>query len=248
MTSSALRHLPAKGAYNIRDLGGYKTVNGLIVPWRRFLRADSLHRLADGEAERLFDEGLRRVVDLRTAEELTTAPNPFAAYPGVHFVNLPMFDDLSPALMAKTAANDKLLAFYLAAIDTRKDAIRDIMADMAEADSGAVLFNCTAGKDRTGIIAALLLGLAGVGRDQIIADYAMTADYIPDLVAEFLELSRQRGGDVVAYAKMLESPQATMAATLDRLESEYGSVPRYLSHIGLADAEITRLKERLTAK
>lgn len=188
------------------------------------------------------------VIDLRTEDEVTTAPNPFAAFADVHFANMPLFDDLSPEALSLAAVEEAhpLEAFYLAALETRAGAIRDILSAMAGVQEGAVLFNCTAGKDRTGIVAALLLGIADVDRDQIIADYTLTADFIPDLVAEFLDLSRERGGDVESYARLLESPAPAIAATLDHIDNRYGSVNGYLQHIGLPPADLRQLFRRLT--
>lgn len=241
------RHLPMRGAYNIRDLGGYETASGQTIPWRRFLRADSLHRLEDGEADRLHKVGLRKVVDLRTQAELAQAPNPFAIHPDVHFVNLPLFDDLSPEALSRTREpdDDPLLAFYMSALDTRGPAIQAILTEIATVEHGAVLFNCTAGKDRTGIIAALLLGLAEVSHDQIVADYTLTADFIADLVHEFLELSRARGGDTDSYARLLQSPAPTMIGTLSWIENRHGSIPNYLRGIGMARHDIGKLRNRL---
>lgn len=241
------RRLAVRGAHNIRDLGGYLTASGKPIPWRRFLRSDSLHRLGEGEAERLHAIGLRAVIDLRTAAEVERAPSPFAAYPDVHFVNLPMFDDLAPAALsqAKSDAAHPLLAFYDDALETRGPAIRRILSEIAAVRDGAVLFNCTAGKDRTGLVAALLLGLAGVGRDEIVEDYALTADFISELVEEFLGVSRANGGDVESYARLLESPAFTMAKTLDRIASRYGTVEGYLRHVGTTQEEIDALRARL---
>lgn len=242
------RHLPVRGAYNIRDLGGYTTAGGGMIPWRRFLRADSLHRLDPSDVTRLHDEGLRLVIDLRTPQEVASAPNPFAAFADVHFANLPLFDDLSPQAMSRAEVADAhpLLTFYLTALETRATAICTVLSTMAELPEGGVLFNCTAGKDRTGIIAALLLGIADVDRDQIIADYALTADLIPDLVEEFLDLSRARGGDVESYARLLESPATAIAATLDHIDQSYGGVTGYLEKIGLPRSDLQRLYLRLT--
>ena len=243
-----LRHLPVAGAHNVRDLGGYRTAGGVILPWRRFLRADSLHRIAPGELDRLAGEGIGTVIDLRTPGEIAEAPNPFRARPGVDFLNLPLFDDLAPAALGqvKGAPRDALLDFYLAALHRRQDSIRAILAAMADAQDGAVLFNCTAGKDRTGIVAALLLSVADVPRQDILADYAISAELISKLVAEFLELSRQRGGDTEAYARMLQSPARTMEHALGTLDAEHGSVGGYLSAIGLHDAQVAALHARLT--
>jgi protein-tyrosine phosphatase len=242
------RHLPVQGAFNIRDLGGYPTASGGTTAWRRFLRSDSLHRIAPPEITRLHDEGLRLVIDLRTETEVQTAPNPYASFADVRFVNLPLFEDLSPQALSKAKAEDThpLFSFYMTALTSRGGAICAIMSEIARHDTGAVLFNCTAGKDRTGIIAALLLGVADVPRDQIIADYALTATLIPDLVEEFLALSRARGGDTESYARLLESPAPTIAATLDQIDARYGSVSQYLSDIGLPQEELAALRARLT--
>jgi len=117
-----------------------------------------------------------------------------------------------------------LLAMYLTAIETRGDAIRIILERMATCRDGTVLFNFTAGKDRTGIIAALLLGLAGISYTEIIADYALTSDFIPDLVAEFLTTARANSGDVTAHATFLESPASAMAGILGHIDENYGSI------------------------
>lgn len=243
------RHQPVQGAFNIRDLGGYTTVTGVSIRWRRFMRSDSLHRIAPGEVQRLHDEGLRVVIDLRTEDELQGAPNPFAAFADVHFIHLPLFDDLSPQAMSRAARSDHdhpLFTFYMAALETRGPAIRTILSEMARVEEGAVLFNCTAGKDRTGIIAALLLGIADVDRDQIIADYTLTADLIPDLVSEFLALSRERGGDTKSYARLLESPASAITSTLDQIDARYGTIEGYLGAIGLPQTDLQTLRKRLT--
>ena len=248
MTDSLLRrHIPIPGAHNVRDLGGYRTAGGAIIPWRRFIRADSLHRIDDTGIDRLMREGLRTVIDLRSPAEAADAPNPLRRLADVDFHNLPVFDELAPAALGqrKPDLDDPLLDFYLTALHTRHDAFREIFAAMAEAKQGAIIFNCTAGKDRTGLIAALLLSLADVTREDVIADYVLTAKLIPDLVAEFLELSRQSGGDVQSYARMLRSPPRTMAAALDALEDGFGGARGYLEYSGVPDGQVSRILGKL---
>lgn len=241
------RHIAIEGTHNIRDLGGYVTARGTMIPPRRFLRADCLHRLGPGGTEQLVNEGLRCVIDLRTKNEVATAPSFFASLAGVDYVNLPLFDDLSPAALANADAQHShpLVPFYISALDTRGAAVRDILTHIARVREGAVLFNCTAGKDRTGIIAALLLGLAGVSDDDIITDYVLTEQMIPDLVAEFLAISRDNGGDVVRYATLLESPADTMAKMLSHIRAQYGSIEGYVHRIGLAREDLFRLTDQL---
>ncbi|MCX7568135.1 tyrosine-protein phosphatase [Sulfitobacter sp. F26169L] len=241
------RQIVLRGAHNVRDLGGYLTAQGTPVPMRRFLRGDCLHRLDDGEPERLHFEGLRMVVDLRTAREVRDAPSRLARQRGVEWVNLPLFDALSPAALAEVEVPEghPLLAMYITAIETRGAAIRTILSRISTVRDGAVLFNCTAGKDRTGIIAALLLGLAGVSHTDIISDYALTEQFIPELVSEFLSRSRANGGDVEAYAALLESPASAMAGMMEHLDAQYGSVMGYLDHIEIPTDVLSRLQVRL---
>lgn len=241
------RHIAIEGTHNIRDLGGYATARGTTIPPRRFLRADCLHRLGVGGTDRLIDEGLCRVIDLRTKHEVTTAPSFFADLAEVEYINLPLFDDLSPAALASVDAQHAhpLVPFYISALETRGSAVCDILTHISHVQKGAVLFNCTAGKDRTGIIAALLLGLAGVSDADIIDDYVLTEQMIPDLVAEFLSISRENGGDVERYATLLQSPADTMEKMLSHIRVKYGSVEGYVKGTGLARDDLFRLTDQL---
>lgn len=243
---AARRHIALEGTHNIRDLGGYLTKRGTLTPWRRFLRADSPHRLSIDGQERLRSEGVSTVIDLRSRAEVTRQPNPLAAHPGVHYVNRPIFDELAPHTQAAPSdGGNPLPAFYRTALDERHEALRDVMVMIAAAREGAVMFHCTAGKDRTGLVAALLLGLAEVGAEDISADYALTERLITGLVAEFLQAAHENGGDVEAYARLLKAPASSMRETLSYVESRYDSVPRYLDLIGVPRGDIAVLRDRL---
>lgn len=242
------RHLSLAGAYNIRDLGGYPTGDGRATAWRRFLRADSPHRLDGHEVGTLRDQGVATVIDLRTRKELDDNPNPFARLSGVEFVNLPLFDDLAPAAMARTRVTDSgnpLFDFYIAALTGRQGVIREVLSVMAGAERGAVMFHCTAGKDRTGLIAALLLSVAGVGRDLVLEDYAMTRPLITGMVEEFLETARSRGADLVSYRKMLACDPGTLQSALRHIEGQHRTIDGYLADIGVGAGEVEGLRARL---
>ncbi len=246
-TPRDMRRLAVEGAHNLRDLGGYRTRGGELTPWRRFLRADSPHRLSPAGIERLEGEGLGTVIDLRTTAECAAMPNPFAARPGVSYIHQPVFEELAPLNLAGVdfAGGDPLLDFYRIALDDRHEALREILVLIAAVPKGAVMFHCTVGKDRTGIVAALLLGLAEVAPDDIVADYAMTGPLIGPLVAEFLEHTRARGDDADKHARLLAAPAATMQAALGHIETRYGSVARYLAHIGVPPGDRSALLDRL---
>ncbi len=242
-----MRRLTVEGVHNLRDLGGYRTRGGDLTPWRRFLRADSPHRLTSAGIERLEGEGLSTVVDLRTQAELEAMPNPFADRPGVTYLHQPVFEELAPLNLANIDFNDgdPLLDFYRSALDERHEALREILIMIAGVPEGAVMFHCTVGKDRTGIVAALLLGLAEVAPEDIVADYAMTGPLIGTLVAEFLESSRARGDDVEKYSRLLAAPAETMQSALGHIETRYGSAVGYLTHIGVPPGDRSALLDRL---
>ncbi len=241
------RHLALSGAYNVRDLGGYRTRAGGLTQRRRLLRADSPQRLTPDDLDLLLGTGLRTVIDLRAPHELANAPNPLGAVAALDYLHLPLFDALAPANVHEGATGlDPLPHFYARTLSTRAEALREVMQAITEAPPGAVMFHCTAGKDRTGVIAALLLGNADVREEDIVADYASTERHIAPLVAEFLERARAAGGtDVEAYGRALRSRPETMRRVLADIAQSYGSVPDYLAGIGLGSTERARLAARL---
>jgi protein-tyrosine phosphatase len=241
------RRLDIPGLLNVRDLGGYRTEDGQITRWRRLLRGDGLHRLTGAGIDRLGAEGLTSVIDLRSEAELDAEPNPYRAQAEIAFHHKPIYDDLAPALLAHQDAqeDDPLVGFYLTALLDRAEALREVLTTIAAAPEGAILFHCTAGKDRTGLVAALLLDLAGVDRDTILSDYALTADFIGDLVQELLARTRRNGGDAERHARFLACAPETMAAALAQIDARHGSVRNYLADIGLPAGDLSNLRDRL---
>lgn len=235
------RLLPIAGAFNIRDLGGYAHGNG-ETRWRRLLRADGLHRLTRQGIDDLVAAGVTTVVDLRHDNELASHPNPFRDHHAVAYHHLSLFEDLAPAAMR---GGDVLLELYIEALERRGQAIVAVLSALADAPDGTALFHCTAGKDRTGLIAALVLALAGVDADTIVEDYARTGVHIAPLLASIMTEATARGMDPEALRPLLACEPVTMARTLDHLDRRWGSVDRYLAAIGLASATSDRLRARL---
>jgi len=241
------RWIKLAGATNVRDLGGY-AANGDTTRWRSVYRADNLHKLTEDDQQALLDAGVRTVIDLRHAEELETAPNLLATHPQVRYVNIPLFRAAPAVAAANSGTLTDLPTIYRYMIDHCKDGIGEALTAIADAEDGAVLFHCTAGKDRTGIVSALLLRLAGVASDDIAADYSLTAEAMALLRPAILEQVRLRGGDVEATERMLGSEAADMLALLDYIETQYGQVTDYVQALGLGDTQIERLRARLTSQ
>ncbi|SMH39118.1 tyrosine-protein phosphatase [Mesorhizobium australicum] len=239
------RLLRLSGALNVRDLGGYATAGGGSTQWGRVLRAASLHRLEAAELEALAGRGLATVIDLRRAGELHEAPNPFSRHGGVAYHHVSLFDRLAPLEMVGNSDN-LLLDLYKIALRERGAEFARVLNLIADAPDGAVLFHCTAGKDRTGLIAAILLLVAGVDRDQILQDYAMTGPLIAPMLEELVEHARAKGLNVDGFRQLLTCEPATMEGALIELDTAHGGVEAYLAAIGLPEKTVERLRDRLT--
>ncbi len=248
MALSPQRLLRLQGAHNIRDLGGYAAAGGNETKWRAALRGDGLARLSAGDRAMLLGEGLRTVIDLRSTHEMRAEPNPFEGHPNVWFHNIPLFGALAPieAVSSATGRFD-MAERYREAVDRCQAQIAEVITTIAAAEDGVVLFHCTAGKDRTGIIAALLLSLAGVDDDTIVNDYAMTATVAAPLLDRLRAEALARGGSPELIESFLTSEPMTMRILLDHVAQAHGGTAAYLSSIGLDRSTLEALKRRLTS-
>jgi protein-tyrosine phosphatase len=233
------RHIPLPGTYNIRDLGGYATRMGRQTRWHRLLRADSPHNLSAEARDELLKLGVNTVIDLRNADELEQSPNPFANHDGVKYLNVPLFAGLSRAGTQPSS----LIQIYQTALEHSQIEFRTVLRQVAESD-GVTLFHCTAGKDRTGLIAALVLGTLEVSDEQIIEDYALTSSYIQPLLETLREDALAKGHDLAWYNQLLTSEPNTMQVTLEHLQTQYGGAQGYLEMLGVK-LEVEKLRHNL---
>jgi protein-tyrosine phosphatase len=245
-TTALARHLPLGGTYNVRDVGGYLTREGRTIRWRTLLRADSLHRLSDEGQAHLLEAGLRTIVDLRREEEIAVAPNILATSESVRYVWVSLAPNPTTSEGRRELFPDSLAQTYRAIVDDRQAELRDVLRALVYADAFPALVHCTAGKDRTGIVVALLLALAGVDHATIAEDYALSATYLSDA---FFAAARRRaeaaGHDWERYRYLLGCPADLMLATLTDLDERYGGVEAYLRLIGLTDPELQSLRAAL---
>lgn len=244
MSSFYERHIRLSGAHNVRDLGGYETAAGGMTRWRSFLRADALHDLTAEDVEALLVLGLGTVIDLRSDAEIARQPSAFAGHETVSYHHIPLFDNLAPvdAMMLEKDAFD-LSSRYVDAADRCRPAIARVATTIATAGTGMVLFNCTAGKDRTGIVAAMLLSLAGVDSERIAADYALTASLAGALMERLKTHAMARGLDEVVSSRLLSSEPAAMLTFLRHMEERYGGFQNYLAD-GTTETDIVHLIEK----
>jgi protein-tyrosine phosphatase len=239
------RLLEWEGCLNARDLGGYATEEGRETRWGTVVRSDCPAALTEAGRAALAGYGVRAIVDLRLPAELADDPNPFAE-PGDHGVAYTNVSFIDPAAAPPDAVST-LAEDYLQMLDRYRQGVAEALAAIARApDDGAVLVHCAAGKDRTGLISALLLGLVDVPAETIAADYAMTAELLRPRERQWLEgldpeERAQREAMLARYAPTAE----VMLAVLEGLGERHGGVEPYLRSTGLGQDDLDRLRERL---
>jgi protein-tyrosine phosphatase len=236
------RHLPLAGTYNVRDIGGYRTHDGRTTRWRRFFRADSLHRLPPEAQATLLKHGVRTVIDLRRTDELDTAPNVFATATSVTYYHRSLLPDVRPV----PGHPRSLVDTYRHMLDERQEQIRTTLQLLVAPGGLPGMVHCTAGKDRTGVITALILGLLGVPEDTIIEDYALSATYLgAPFFAEAQQRALARGVPWEQYAPLVGAAPEYMQATLQYLHERYGGIMAYIRGVGLSETQIATLQTAL---
>lgn len=244
-TPSPDRHIAIPGTCNVRDLGGYPADQGQ-TQWRRLLRADSLSEMDEAGKRQLLNAGLATVIDLRQASEAARAPDPFTSQDPVVQHRIPVFEGIIPKSWPAGAADtDMLFVLYTKALEACGAAFAQVLTTISRADPGLVLFHCSAGKDRTGLVAGLLLALAGVEKQVIVQDYALTESLMASRMSQMVAACYGEGMNAAVIEPLLACKPQTMSDTLDYLKARHGSVEGYLQHIGVESRDIQALQGRL---
>ncbi|MFJ2780797.1 tyrosine-protein phosphatase [Kitasatospora sp. NPDC087315] len=238
------RHIVFDQLHNFRDLGGYSASDGRSVRWGRLYRADSLGRLGSpADLERFRALGVRTVIDLRYPWE-TARTGRVPELDGLSYHNLSIehrpYDqaEIDPALDPWRYLADR---FAEVAEDGGAE-IRRVLELIAGADEPLV-FHCASGKDRTGLIAALVLSLLGVSEDDIAADFALTELATPRLVARW---HAANPGRELRWPGFGRAPETVIRLALADLTAAHGSVHAYVTDtLGLGDDLIGELRARL---
>ena len=250
-----------EGAVNVRDLGALPTDDGGQTVAGRLLRADNLQELSPSDVSRLVhDIGLTTVVDLRSSNELAAeGPAPLDAVAGVRHAHHPVLpevgsstDVIADALLARDRMdmfrypNDPVCGHYLGYLEDRPDQVVGALRSVAHA-GGAAVVHCAAGKDRTGVVVALALTVAGVPAEAVVADYAASGERTEAIMAR-LRRSRLYSRDVNSKPADLQRPRAeTMAAFLEQMDARYGGVASWLTDHDMPAADLAALRVKLRA-
>jgi len=235
--------LPVKNAFNIRDLGGYacKSNDRLcgVTKWNSFLRGDDLSKLDGEDIEFLKNYGVKTVIDLRSENEVKSKPDPFANVNMVDYHNISLMagtvDDVTKVLAEDPCGF--ISAFYIRLIKNETGLIKNILEIIADAKDGGILFHCTVGKDRTGVVAAILLAIAGVEEADIVSNYEVTYTYNqsdPNIDVSLLKLPKEI---------MCSNPDYLKNA-FNYIKSNFKSVENYLISSGIEIATLEKIRKR----
>lgn len=242
-TGPRSRHLDWDGCLNLRDLGGLPTEDGGLTSYGAFVRGDTLCGLTDSGRGALLGYGIRTVIDLRSMNEITAEPNPFAALPDViSYVHRPLNDPATETRLSVTADAAERYVLMTDA-DAVAKRIGTIFTSMAEAPPGGVLFHCFAGRDRTGIVAALLLRLAGVAIDMIVEDYEITDTRLRARYDQWL--TTLQGTPRERFLSSLKARGHPIRRAVEHVELRHGGVGRYLEAQGTTRADLGRVRSRI---
>jgi protein-tyrosine phosphatase len=246
------RKVALDGVHNFRDLGGYPALGG-TTRWGLVYRADGLQRLTPTDIVALRERGLAAVIDLRTETEISQRGRFPVDQHEVAFHHLPVLDRtwLPGDVPDFDNAHDFLMWAYTDMIRVGADKLALALRLIAEADVTPVVFHCAAGKDRTGLLAALLLSLLGVPAEYIAADYGKTEEGMQRLLESWKawardhpeEVDRERGEKPPAF--YLASPPEVMRDFLVELADEYGSVLEFVHGLGVTHDHVAALRRTL---
>jgi protein tyrosine/serine phosphatase len=244
------RHLAWEGCANVRDLGGHPTEDGGTTRFGAVVRADTVHRLTGAGWRDLVDHGVTRIVDLRFDEEREADPPADLPVDVVHvslfgkMLGEPYTSYLDTLAAAAPTAVEATKVVYLDFLERFASRFPPVFRAIADAPEGAVLVHCHGGKDRTGLVVALLLSLAGVPRDEVVADYAVSERNLADRQAVW-EAEAESDEERERRAQIGRCPPEAMRGVLDELDRRYGSIRQYLLAAGSTNDELDAAMRRL---
>jgi len=252
----AQRQLPFKNTYNFRDIGGYLTSDNRRMRWGGVYRSAQLSALTDQDHELLRRIGIRLVCDFRSRDEVMAQPDRLPEDGSIEYLHLPIahgkFDPSEAFERIKKGdiswlTDDFMTNNYIKQIDNFSDLWRRFFEQLMDRKKRPLVFHCTAGKDRTGVCAALILLTAGVPESTVIADHALSNTYNADVIEEIKLEIKKFGIDPEAMKSYLTAPREAMEAVLKHLRENYGSAAEYLTRTaGIDQHDLARLRDALT--
>lgn len=240
------RHIPLKGLQNFRDIGGYRTKGGRTVKWRRIFRSDAHHPMKPEDIDFTADVlKIRTIIDLRSNDELEKYGRSPLTERQAAYHHLPFLTSAMMVSQNDPRVTGDVAQHYAHMMVGAAAKIAAALKTLAESDAHPAVIHCMGGKDRTGVLTAVLLGLLDVNEEEIVSDYALSELYLGDF------LQRLKG--TPGYEKMAQrfSPAMFTARpeTMERLlvwvKAKHHDMSGYVRSIGVPDETIARLRETL---
>eukprot|EP01006_Ploeotia_vitrea_P021534 TRINITY_DN53932_c0_g1_i1.p2 TRINITY_DN53932_c0_g1~~TRINITY_DN53932_c0_g1_i1.p2 ORF type:complete len:321 (+),score=40.20 TRINITY_DN53932_c0_g1_i1:37-999(+) len=243
------------GAYNFRDLGGYVTKDGSKKVRKGLVfRSSDFSSLKEKGHQDLNDIGIKTVIDLRQTKEVNRQPNKLPD--SIQQQHLPIYDDdkakhkmmmFGTVFFARARIIKLFREMYTFFLDTKSDGFANTFRAIAEEEKLPLVFHCSAGKDRTGLVAAILLSLLGVPDDMIINEYSQTNKTFPTLFDWFTANGSMKkiGVPDEHAAWLFVANPVWIENALKHLQSEFGGAEEYLLSLGVTEAEVKSIREKL---
>lgn len=220
---------------NCRDIGGYPTPDG-VTKFGRFIRCGIVSTPEDWEIEELMKLHISTSIDLRGTYEATETPLKLDRIKNADIYNLPLFEF---NVATKEGMDLPLARIYENIVDNNKKSIARVLNTIADAKDGLIMYNCFFGKDRTGILTMLLLSIAGVSKEDIIADYQQTYTYIKPYIQTHADVLWDKNSE-----KHYSLPE-TMEELIEIIENKHGTVLEYIRTAGVSEEAIEKIRNRL---
>lgn len=240
------RKIDFEGCFNFRDLGGYRSLDGRTVRWGKLFRSDALHLMSPADADHARRQlGISTVIDLRANNEVIPEKLGPLMASGVAYHHLPVIDQVRYTTDSRVDGDPfATLGEYLRVLREGGPHFARLL-NLLAGDVYPAVFHCTAGKDRTGLAAALLLDLLGVSDDQIAEDYALTNLSIEKIVERMRTLPGYTDTVRDLPASAFRVSPLTMIGVLRQLRIRYGSVRSWVGTLGVGGDALGRLRDRL---
>jgi protein-tyrosine phosphatase len=249
MAETYSRHIGLKSVTNFRDIGGYRTREGRMVAWRRIFRSGEFGRLTRNDFQRLTEEiGLTSVIDLRSTLEIERQGIGLLAEADIRYHSVPFMTDDDPGANASRYAHCTNMGEFYLEMARQKDygqRITEALEIIAEPENHPLVFHCAVGKDRTGMLASVLLSLLGVAEKDIIEDYALSEPYMDELLARLKNNPQKNDPPLDIPEYFWKASPESMALFLGTLRKEYGSIPEYLESMDMEPSLVGRLERAL---
>jgi Protein tyrosine/serine phosphatase len=223
---------------NVRDIGGYETQSGHFTKAHKYVRAATPSGISENDKETLYQYGVRVIIDLRSAKEIEEVPNKLKGYKDIIYYHIDVFNDPTASVVLGKMDDFKDMGeLYIVMLDHLKASFKAVFDLLIKHNDKNVLYHCSAGKDRTGVISALLLDLAGVYHYDIIKDYSESYENNKEINEKLMKMMPE------VAEHYLQSDPIYMMKMINHIENNYGSSKEYLLSIGVKEEDLEDLKD-----